>query len=210
MNEYNKQLDLIETLKEREKILNSGEQRMIQLCSKNIDHKRAFLGTLMTISTGIITGLFILAKNESSLLIIISGFGLIVFVVFCALYLLILLSQESLQLGEKLDFIKKSKKDFIQSVGTRIVDIDTYKEYRNEQYEKELKINREIKGSRERWFIFICSQFIVSLIALLPFFFNYLQIEKRYIDTVILISIGATGVLLGLYFWRRSPVKKNC
>ncbi|MFZ2522752.1 MAG: hypothetical protein WAX44_02820 [Minisyncoccia bacterium] len=56
----------IKTLDGRERTLDEGEKRTIELISKNIDHKRSFLGTMMTLAAAVIAGLFILVIGKDS------------------------------------------------------------------------------------------------------------------------------------------------
>jgi len=56
--------EFIKILDQREKSLNEAEDSLIEATSFNIGHKRAFLGTLMTISAGTIAGLFFLFTKE--------------------------------------------------------------------------------------------------------------------------------------------------
>lgn len=166
------EINFIKTLENREKTLEEGEKAMIGLTLKNIEHKRAFLGTLMTIATAVIAGLFILLvdKNLNScfnLLAIMSGLGFAVFIISSSIYLTAILAQESLSLDKHLRFIRESKKDFIKKVGTTITDINSYEEYRKQKYKEEKESKQEVRGSHEIWFVLINTLFIFSFLLLL-------------------------------------------
>ncbi|MBU3999748.1 hypothetical protein KKG29_01025, partial [Patescibacteria group bacterium] len=97
----------IKIIEGRESALEEGEKRTIELMLKNIDHKRAFLGTTMTISAAIIAGLFILLASKDfnncfNLLAIVSSFCFAIFIISSSIYLTVILSQESLSLDKHL------------------------------------------------------------------------------------------------------------
>ena len=161
----------IKTLEERERNLNEGERQPIELNIKNIDHKRAFLGTLMTISAALIAGLFLFMSGKQNegyyeVLAMLSGVGLAVFVGSSAYYLRLLLSQESEEGDDRLEFVRKSKEDFIEKVGIVITDLDSYEKYRQDKYEEEKKLKRKIRGSDEKYFKLITGLFILSAVPL--------------------------------------------
>ena len=163
----------IKTLEERERTLDEGEKRTFELISKHIDHKRAFLGTLMTIAAAVVAGLFFLIVSKDSngclnTLSIISGFGFAFFIIGSSVYLTWILSQESISLDEHLKFIQDSKKDFIERVGTGIVDMDSYEQYREQKYKEETEAKPKEKATSEKYFIGICVLFIISSVLLLP------------------------------------------
>ena len=162
----------IRTIEEKEQSIDEGERRTIELNIKNIEHKRAFLGTLMTISSAFVAGLFIfigkINNNELiyRILTMVSGLGLTFFVISSAYYLGFLLSEEGREGDERLGFVKKSKKDFIEKVGVTINDLNSYEKYRQEKYEEERKLDRKITFSDEKWFKFVICLFIISAVPL--------------------------------------------
>lgn len=170
----------IKTLEERERSLDEGEKRTIELLSKHLDHKRAFLGTLMTIAAGVIAGLFILITGEDpgiciSLSAKVSGLGFAVFIVSSSIYLTFILAQESVTLDKHLRFLQDSKRDFINKVGISITDLDSYEEYRKKKYEEEKTSKPKQRGLWEGWFvglnlIFVLSAILVLLLFLSPLF----------------------------------------
>jgi len=142
---------------------------------RNIDHKRAFLNAIMTISAAVIAGLFILLTSNDisaclNLLSLVVGAFLMVFIIIASIYLVYLLSGESKLLDEKLKFIQKSKKDFIDKVGVEITDIDSYERFRKQQHIEEQGLIKETKFSSEFWFIFVNGLFILSCVLLLIMF----------------------------------------
>lgn len=154
-------------------VLEEGENRTIGLAIKNIDHKRAFLGTAMTISAATIAGLFILLDGKDfdgyfKLLAMISSFCFAIFIISSSIYLTLILSQESSSLDNSLKFVRKSQIDFVEKIDKGIVsNIDSYEKHRNEKYDEEAKIKKEIKGSSEIWFILINILFIFPWFLLL-------------------------------------------
>lgn len=169
----------IKTLEERERILDESEKRTIELISKHLDHKRAFLGTLMTISSAVLAGLFILFTGENSAvcaqsLATISGFGFALFVLASSAYFTFLLAQESLSLDKNLQFIKNSRKDFIEKIGTFITDLDSYERYREEKNKEEKDARPKERGLWEGWFVIVSGLFILSAILVLFFFLSSL------------------------------------
>lgn len=172
----------IETLAERERILDEGEKKTLDLILNHVGHKRAFLGTLMTIAAGVIAGLFIFSTGASGsvcikVLATISGFGFAFFILSASSYLTFLLAQESLSLDKHLDFIRDSRKDFIEKVGTAIVDLDSYERYRKERQQSEKNSRPEEKGLWEGWFIGVNGIFLLASAAiLLLFVFSLLKL----------------------------------
>ena len=165
----------IKTLEERERTLDEGEKKTIELISKHLDHKRAFLGTLMTIAAAVIAGLFILVVGKDSstcvnTLATASGFGFALFIISSSIYLTFILAQESLSLDKHLHFVQDSKKDFIEKVGTTITDIDTYEHYREQKYKEEITSKQKERALGEGWFIGINALFIFSALLTLGFF----------------------------------------
>lgn len=163
----------IKTLEERERTLDEGEKRTFELISKHLDHKRAFLGTLMTIAAAVVAGLFFLIVNKDSngclnTLSIIGSLGFAFFIISSSVYLTWILSQESSSLDEHLKFIQDSRKDFIEKVGVDIVDMDSYERYREEKYKEEIEVKPKEKGTDEKYFVGICVLFIISSVLLLP------------------------------------------
>ena len=174
LSQKDNKIGFIKLVEERENILNEGEKRTIELLLKNLDHKRAFLNNLMSMSVAVIAGLFLLLISNdgeffSTLLIIIAVLSFALFVIISTIWLTYLFSKESSSLDRSLEFIKTSKQDFIQKLkdGT-IKDFETYENYRKEKYKEEkTKIKKEIKGTSEFWFIFIIFLFVFSFIILL-------------------------------------------
>lgn len=165
----------IKIIEDRDKNLGESEKQIIDQSSKHIDHKRAFLGTLMTIAAAIIAGLFLLTNNNSgafylNLLAKISGFGFGLFIISSASYLIAIFSQESLSIDRRLEFIKNSRRDFVEKVGIEITDIDSYEKYREQKYEEGKGVGSEIKGSREIWFVSISLLFVISSVPLIVMF----------------------------------------
>ena len=165
----------IKTLQERERTLDEGEEKTIGLISKHVDHKRAFLGTLMTISAAVIAGLFIFVIGKDSnicinILATVGGLGFALFIVGSSVYLTFILAQESLSLDKHLRFVQDSKKDFIEKVSTVIIDLDSYENYRKQKYEEEKASKPKERGLWEGWFILINSLFILSSVLLLIMF----------------------------------------
>lgn len=164
----------IKILEERERTLNEGEKRTIELISQHVGHKRAFLGTLMTISAAVIAGLFLLiSSNDSngclSVLSIISSFGFAFFIIGSSSYLTWILLQEGISLDGYLKFVKDSKKDFINRIGVDIFGIDSYEQYKEQKYKEEIATKPKEKIiSDEKYFVGICALFIISTILLLP------------------------------------------
>jgi hypothetical protein len=169
----------IKTLEERERTLDEGEKRTIELISKHIDHKRAFLGTLMTISAAVLAGLFILFSGKDTgacinTLATISGLGFSLFIIFSSFYLTFLLAQESLSLDKNLHFVRDSRKDFIEKVGIAITDLDSYERYRGEKNKEEKNSRPKEKGLWEGWFVIVSGLFILSTIIVLGLFLSSL------------------------------------
>ncbi len=165
----------IKIIEDREKILEEGERRIIEIGITNLDHKRAFLGTLMTIAAAIVAGLFIFTNTGTShpclnFLAMLSGTGLALFIVFSAVYLIMILSQESRQIDERLQFIRDSRKDFIEKVGKEITNIDSYERFREESYGKEKGLTKPLKSSNEIWFILVTCLFVLSTTVLIVMF----------------------------------------
>lgn len=168
----------IKILEERQKSLDEGENRTMELSGKNIDHKRGFLGTLMTIAAAILVGLFILLTTEyvneslSYFWAAVSGIGFATFLVGSTIYLGLILSQESVSIDKHLKFVRDSRRDFIGKVGIEITDIDSYERYREKKYmeEKELHPANEVKGSAEFWFRLIVGFFVLSSALLFAVF----------------------------------------
>lgn len=163
----------LKILEERERTLDEGEKRMIELISQHVGHKRAFLGTLMTISAAVIAGLFLLiSSNDSngclSVLSIISGLGFAFFIISSSSYLTWILSKEGISLDGYLKFVKDSKKDFIKRIGVDIFGIDSYEQYREQKYKEEVEVKPKEKITSEKYFVGICALFIISAILLLP------------------------------------------
>ncbi len=169
----------IKTLEERERTLDEGEKRTIELNSKHLDHKRAFLGTLMTISAAVLAGLFILFTGKDSgvcvnLLATISGFGFALFIISVSLYLTFLLAQESSSLDKHLQFVQNSRKDFIAKVGVAITDLDSYERYREQKNKEEQDLRPKEKGLWEGWFVTVSGVFILSAVLVLVLFLSSL------------------------------------
>ena len=169
----------IKTLEERERTLDDGEEKTIGLISKHVDHKRAFLGTLMTISAAVLAGLFILfTSNDSgtcvSTLATISGFGFALFIITSSAYLAFLLAQESLSLDKHLRFIQEAKRDFIAKVGIAITDLDSYEKYRKQKHKEEVDAKPKERGLWEGWFIIVSALFVLSAILVFVLFFSSL------------------------------------
>lgn len=169
----------IKTLEERENTLDEGEKRTIELISKHVDHKRAFLGTLMTISAAVLAGLFILfAGNDTgtcvSLLATVSGFGFALFIVAASAYLAFLLAQESLSLDKHLRFIQEARRDFIAKVGIVVTSLDSYETYRKQKHKEETGSRSKEVGLWEGWFVIISSVFVLSAILVFVLFLSSL------------------------------------
>ena len=169
----------VKTLEERERTLDTGEERTIGLISKHVDHKRAFLGTLMTISAAVLAGLFILFTSKDSgacvnTLATISGFGFALFIIASSAYLAFLLAQESLSLDKHLRFIQKAKKDFIAKVGIDITDLDSYERYRKQKHKEEVDLKPKERGLWEGWFVLVSILFVLSAILVFVLFFSSL------------------------------------
>ncbi len=164
----------IKILENRERDLEESEKRMIELVAKNIDHKRAFFGNTMSISAVIVAGLFIFLSSDNlngclSMLAKIDGVLFTSFLISSSIYLTCILSQESISLDGRLKFIQKSKKEFINSVGDKIIDIDSYEKFREEKYNEGKSAERKIAGASEFWFVAINVLFITSFLPLLIF-----------------------------------------
>lgn len=169
----------IKILEDREKSLEDAERETLEIGIKIVSHKRAFLGTLMTIAAAIIAGLFVLLTTESlnknclHVLVTISGFGFVVFILCSAVYLTILFTQESILTDKRLKFLRESKIEFIQKIGNDIKDFDSYERYRQEKHKKEIQLNfqNEVWGSSELWFQLVSCLFVISSVLLLIVFF---------------------------------------
>lgn len=164
----------IKILEDREKDLEESEVVIMGLIAKNIDHKRAFFGNTMSIAAIIVAGLFIFLASDNLdnyfvALAQIDGFLFTSFLISSSIYLTYILAMESTQLDKHLKFIQESKKDFIESIGKTIVDIDSYEKFRKQKYHEGKNIKRDIKGSSEFWFVAINILFIVSFLPLLIF-----------------------------------------
>lgn len=169
----------IKTLEERERTLDEGEEKTVGLILKHVDHKRAFLGTLMTISAAVLAGLFILlTSNDSgtcvSTLATISGFGFALFIITSSAYLAFLLAQESLSLDKHLHFIQEAKRDFIAKVGIAITDLDSYEKYRKQKHKEEVDTKPKERGLWEGWFIIVNALFVLSAILVFVLFLSSL------------------------------------
>jgi hypothetical protein len=130
----------------------------------------------MTIAAAIIAGLFFFFTGDPSnniyltLLARLSGLGLALFILSAAIYLTLLLSQEGVEARDRIQFLKDSKKDFLEKVGVEITDMDSYEVYRQKKYEEEGKLERKIVGSHEIWFIFVLGLFVISSMPLVIMF----------------------------------------
>lgn len=167
--------EFIKILDQREQSLDEGEKGLIELNSLNVDHKRAFLGTLMTISAATIAGLFFLFTNKdlSDCLIFyskISGLGHALFILASSAWLTLILSQESVDISNKIVFVRESREEFVSKVGSEIINLDTYEKYRNTKNQEENKLKRYIWGDSERWFVGLCILFVISSIPLILMF----------------------------------------
>lgn len=176
----------IEILEGHERDLEESEKRIMELVFININHKRAFLNAIMTISAAVIAGIFILLISNDigaclSLLVLISGVSLMIFIITASIYLVHLLSSESKSLDKRLKFIQESKKDFINKVGIEIFDIASYENFREKQHKEEKGLIKEIKFSSESWFIFVSILFILSCILLLIMF---LSVDNRFLCNI--------------------------
>ena len=121
MGNQKEKINYIKAIENRWDALEEGEKRILELALKNIDHKRAFLGTNMTISAAIVAGLFILlVSGEFNIyfnsLAIISSLFFVIFIISSSIYFTALLSQEGLSLDKRLQFVKSSKQDFLKSM----------------------------------------------------------------------------------------------
>lgn len=169
----------IKTLEERERTLDEGEKRTIELISKHVDHKRAFLGTLMTISAAVLAGLFILFTGDGLTVCVkslgtVSGLGFALFILASSAYLTFLLAQESLSLDKHLRFVQDSRKDFIAKVGISITDLDSYERYREEKNKQEKVSRPKERGLWEGWFVIVNVLFVLSAILVLFLFLSSL------------------------------------
>ena len=170
----------LRTLEERERTLNEGEKRQAELIQKHLDHKRAFLGTLMTIAAAVVAGLFILTSGDQASVCInkfatIGGLGFALFIIGSSFYLTFILSQESIVLSAGFEFVQKSKKEFIEKIGIEIVDLDTYERYRKEKYQEEQKSKFKRYLLWEGWFVIVNTLFILSAIITLLMFLSSLS-----------------------------------
>lgn len=167
---------LTEVLDEREKALDEGEDRVIAANSLNVEHKRSFLGTLMTISVAAIAGLFIFISNSETasgcvkLLAKASGLGYACFILASSTWLTAILSQENTVISKKLKFLRDSKADFINKVGVEIISLKTYEDYRKIKNQEETTLEKPILGDSEAWFWGICMIFAISSLPLLFIF----------------------------------------
>lgn len=167
----------IKTLEERERTLDGGEKSTIELILKHVEHKRAFFGTLMTISAAVLAGLFFLftgkdLDNLPNFLATASGFGFALFIIISSIYLTFLLAQESLSLDKHLRFIKDAKKDFIAKIGIEITDLDSYERYREKKQKEEKESRPKEIGLWEGWFVIVGGLFILSAILTLILFLS--------------------------------------
>lgn len=168
--------EFIKILDQREKTLNEAEDSLIQSASFTIGHKRAFLGTLMTISAGTIAGLFFLFTKETNLsncfilLAKISGLGHAVFILASSAWLTHLLAQESISTSNRLDFIRSARAEFVEKVGTEITGLDSYQKYRDSKKTQEESLNKTIWADTENWFRGLCTVFVFSSIPLIFMF----------------------------------------
>jgi hypothetical protein len=158
----------IKIIEDRIQSLEVGENKIIEFIIKNLDHKRAFIGTLMTIAGGILAGLFFLFTKENS---DISRFGFLarfggncfaLFIIISAFYLISILSQESISLDKKLDFIRKSREKFIERLGDKITNLKTYEKYREIEYKKEMDNSEKKWFTEEKYFKIVCGLFVIS------------------------------------------------
>jgi len=169
--------EFVKILDQREKSLDEGEGGLIELTSLNVDHKRAFLGTLMTISAATIAGLFFLFTNNGLnndylvFLAKLSGLGHASFILASSVWLTFILSQESSALDRKLTFVRESRNEFVNKVGSEIINIDTYEKYRNTKTQEEKDLKKPIWGDSEKWFVGLC---ILFTLASLPLIFMFL------------------------------------
>ncbi|MBU1130970.1 hypothetical protein KJ840_02450 [Patescibacteria group bacterium] len=166
-------VNYIKIIERKWNALEEGEKRIIELGLKNIDHKRAFFGTTMTISAAIIAGLFILLANKDynscfNLLATISSLFFATFIISSSIYITTILSQESSSLDKSLKFVRASKQDFIKNVENETINsIDSYNKYRKQKFKEEKELKQEVRASSETWFILINSLFIFSCLLLL-------------------------------------------
>ena len=177
------QLRFAEIVEDRIKNLEEANNYLTQLTLKNIDHKRAFLGNLMTISAAITAALFFILTtdfksslpNFYSLLISVSAFFSVLFITANAAYMVTLLSQESMNLDKRLAFGRKSKEDFISKLNRYTINnIDEYNHYVQEQYLEENKLVDSKLIDGEKYFLCTIALFIISYIPLLFILYHVL------------------------------------
>lgn len=169
--------EFVKMIENRIKILDEGESRIVKLSLMNIEHKRNFLGNIMSISIAAIAGLFILLSQSSYFeisekLVLINVILLGLFIILSAVYLTSILSQESVLLDENIQFTKRTRAEFIESVKNGTVhDIESYEEYRKLKYSEEINSRKSVKGSNEIWFILLNFFIYIFFCVIIVIFF---------------------------------------
>lgn len=159
-NNENNISNIEQILINRENSLNEAESRVDSLLLKHIEHKRAFLSTAMSISMAAIVGLFLLihySENQclqSLILITIGTFAL--FLCFTAIYMILLLDNESQNLIDHKNFIKNSKEKFINAViNQEIKDFNSFEKFRKKQFINEKKLRKTNAIDSSKWFFIV-------------------------------------------------------
>lgn len=168
---------LVELLEKNDESLREAEGNIYPLINENVSQKRIFLGTLMTIAAAVIAGLFFLFSKDyisdscAQLLAKISGLVYALFIVLSSAWLTALLSQESLKLDGRIQFYKRTGKEFMERAGNAIKSEDDFREFLNKKLEESGKIEgRKIFGDQEWWFVGISSLFILASLPLMVLF----------------------------------------
>jgi len=74
----------------------------------------------------------------------ISGLGHAFFILASSSWLAGLLSQESIDISSRLDFVRKSRAEFVEKVGTTITGLDSYQSYRKTKKTQEEGLRKNI------------------------------------------------------------------
>ncbi len=156
-------------IEDRARSLTENENSLIGLYSMNIEHRRAMLGTQMTIAAAVIAGLFIFFATSDKaidpqflILARLGGYGYAMFLLYGCLWLAALLVAENTTLSDALKFLRQTRSEFFDAVGTTINDIKSYEEFRNSKFSDESKINRKNMFGGEGFFYLINGIFVLA------------------------------------------------
>jgi uncharacterized membrane protein YcjF (UPF0283 family) len=167
-------------LEEKVEKLQESERNVIEIGIKIIDHKRAFLGNVMTIAAAILAGLFfLLTTKELSVctyhLAMASGIGFALSIVAASIYLLAIFSHESVVNDRRLKFVRESRQELIRKFNNHeINNIVDYEEHVKQKMGEEKNLTTQDKTwiVEEKWFVAVGFLFGGSCLVLLATFLS--------------------------------------